>query len=122
MGSLKQGRTLIGFFVQWLESKTLIDVEPLKLLPTWRNKRVGEDIIAKRLDRFLIVDQLVASQLQFKQWVGCGGESDHLPILLEIGGDFWKPASPFKFNSTWLKDEEFHALVKSHWIPYNAQT
>jgi hypothetical protein len=27
-----------------------------------------------------------------------------------------KPATPFKFNSSWLKDESFQQLVKSNWI------
>lgn len=83
---------------------------------------MGKDRIAKRLALFLLAKQLVNSQLQIKKWVCNGGESDHLPILLEIGGDFKTPTSPFKFNSAWLKDEKFHALVKSQWVPYNPRS
>jgi hypothetical protein len=95
----------------------LLDITPIKLSPTWRNKRIGEDYIAKRLDHFLISENLVESPLLFRQWVGSGGESDHHPIFLEVAGRSKKPAIPFKFNSSWLKEEEFLALVKEIWTP-----
>jgi hypothetical protein len=53
---------------------------------------------------------------QFRQWIGSGGESDHSPVWLVFEGGPQKSASPFKFNSTWLKDEGFQKLVKSNWI------
>jgi hypothetical protein len=62
----------------------LLDLAPLKLCPTWRNKRTGEDQITKRLDRFLIFDKILNQDLHYKQWVGSGGESNHSPILLDI--------------------------------------
>jgi hypothetical protein len=95
----------------------LLDIAPTKLCPTWRNKRLGEDHIAKRIDCFLISTYLVESPLLFRQWVGSGGESDHYPIFLEVAGNTRKPTSPFKFNSAWLKEEEFINLVKEIWIP-----
>jgi hypothetical protein len=57
---------LAGYFTQKLVECKLFDIEPTKLKPTWRNNRVGEDSIAKRLDRFLIVDSLLEKQLQMK--------------------------------------------------------
>jgi hypothetical protein len=66
-----------GFFSHLLSSNGLIDIAPLKLLPTWRNMRVGEARIAKRLDRFLISEPLAMLPFQFRQWIGSGGESDH---------------------------------------------
>jgi len=44
--------------------------------------------------------------------VGLRGESNHHPIFLEVAGDSRKLASPFKFNSAWLKEEEFLNLLK----------
>jgi hypothetical protein len=95
----------------------MIDISPTKLGPTWRNKRLGEDHIAKRLDHFLISNWLVEEPILFRQWVGSGGESDHYPIFMEIAGATRKPASPFKFNSGWLKEESFIKLVKEVWAP-----
>eukprot|EP00253_Pinus_taeda_P004952 PITA_04952 len=51
----------------------------------------------------------------YKQWVGAGGLSDHSPILLEILGPQAKPKAPFKFNHTWLQDQDFHRLVSKYW-------
>ena len=48
-----------GFFLQKLVEKNLLDVEPIKLKPTWRNNRGGEARVAKRMDRFLVAEQLV---------------------------------------------------------------
>jgi hypothetical protein len=104
------------FFNNLLSSKGLIDIAPLKLLPTWRNMRVGEARVAKRLDRFLISETLVMLPFQFHQWIGSGGESDHSPVWFEFEGGPQNPASPFKFNSSWLMDEGFQKLVKSNWI------
>ena len=95
----------------------MLDITPTKIIPTWRNKRIGEDYIAKRLDHFLISEALVESPLLFRQWVGYGGESDHHLIFLEVEGRSKKPTSPFKFISAWLKEEEFLDLVKEIWTP-----
>jgi hypothetical protein len=45
---------LSDYFSQNMTAKSLFDVEPTKLKPTWRNKWVGEDQIAKRIDRFVV--------------------------------------------------------------------
>jgi hypothetical protein len=80
---------------------------------------MGDDHIAKRLDRFLISAHLVEEPLLLRQWVGSGGESDHDPIFMEVAVNTRKPTSPFKFNSAWMKEEEFINLVKETWIPLN---
>jgi hypothetical protein len=41
------------YFNHLLSSNGFIDIAPIKLLPTWRNMRVGEAHVAKRLDHFL---------------------------------------------------------------------
>ena len=45
-----------------LEKVRLIDVNPIKLSPTWRNKkRVGSEQVAKKLDRIFIFEELMES-------------------------------------------------------------
>lgn len=51
----------------------------------------------------------------YRQWVGSGGLSDHLMIYLDIRGEISKPRAPFKFNSTWLKDNSYICLVTDFW-------
>jgi len=38
------------YFSQLIEEEGLVDVEPIKVLPTWKNGRRGQDYIAKRMD------------------------------------------------------------------------
>jgi hypothetical protein len=70
---------------KFLDQVGLVDVEPQKLTPTWCNRRVGDDRVAKRLDIFLLADEFLDSFDLVRQWVAFGGESDHFPILLTSG-------------------------------------
>ena len=61
---------LAEYFINFMVQKDLIDLNPIKLNPTWRNRRVGEERVAKRLDRFLIGDSITCSPIfQARQWV-----------------------------------------------------
>jgi hypothetical protein len=90
-------------------------LSPTKLNPTWRNRRVGDDGVAKRLDRFLLAEGLIESLALVRQWVSCGGESDHSLIVLELCGRGRRAPSPFKFFEGWLSDPDFQALVRGLW-------
>lgn len=109
---------LSDYFIQKLGGRNLIDLEPVKLKPTWRNNSAGEHRVAKRLDCFLISEQLVESNLNVRQWIGSGGASDHFPIFLKFQEGRVKPPSPLKFNKIWLKDPSFFELVKILWVPF----
>jgi hypothetical protein len=77
--------------------------------------------VAKRLDRFLVTEQLVDRFYLLRKWVGEGGVSDHFPIFLELRLGPPKPLGPLKFNKTWLRDDSFINLVNSLWVPYNSR-
>lgn len=68
---------------------------------------------------FLVEKYLLDKLFLFCWWVGVGGGSNHHPIFLELKGGFKNPRSPFKFNSTWIKEKSFHNLMVEHWIPYS---
>ena len=51
-GSLARHDGLGSLLVPLFESKELVDLQPLKLMPTWRNNRSGDQAISKRLDIF----------------------------------------------------------------------
>jgi hypothetical protein len=88
---------LTNYFKKKLDPYGLIDVEPSKQNPTSRNRRVGDDRVEKRLDRFLVAEGLIESLALFKQWVLCGGEYDHSPIVMELWGRGRRAPSPFNF-------------------------
>eukprot|EP00253_Pinus_taeda_P036400 PITA_36400 len=106
---------LSEFFANTLQAHNLIDVNLIKVKPTWRNRRAVEGRVAKRLDHFLISEDMIANIPMFRQWVGEGGNSDHFPILMELQKPPLKPAPPFKFNASWLQEESFNILFKEYW-------
>ena len=89
-----------------------MDIAPSVVLPTWNNRRDGCENICKRLDILLISVDLLEFNLCFHQWVGCGGESDHQPVFLQILGHDKILHIPFKFNPHSLEHEDFILLLK----------
>ena len=102
-----------------MENFGLVDIDPTVMLPTWSNRRVGEDSICKRLDRFLVSANLLDHDFFFRQWVGCGGDSDHQPVFLQILNRGIQLRSPFKFNAHWLVYEDLVTLLKESWVVYS---
>eukprot|EP00253_Pinus_taeda_P002170 PITA_02170 len=107
--------SLTDFFSKALQNAKLIDVNIIKAKPTWRNRRTGEGRVVKRLDRYLINEKMAAYIPLLRQWVGDGGNSDHFPIFLEFSKPPAKPATPFKFNASWLQEESYQQLFKNTW-------
>jgi hypothetical protein len=50
---------LVNYFLNKFELVGLVDVEPIPLLPTWCNNRVEPEVISKRMDCFLIHQNLM---------------------------------------------------------------
>lgn len=99
-----------------LDQAHLIDIPMNKPLPTWRNTRVGEATLARRLDRFILQNLMIQRLSHYRQWVGSRGISNHSLIYLEIFGPPIKPKAPFKFNSSWLLDPSYIKLVSNYWM------
>ena len=110
---------MTDYFTEKLVERSWLDIEPIKLKATLRNNRCGDGRVAKRMDRFLMAEQVMDMTHYLRQWVGCGELSDHLPIFLELMNGPTQPPSPMKFNKTWLKDESFTNLLTDLWIPFN---
>lgn len=51
---------LTNFFIHALDQRGLVDIEPSKLNPTWRNHRSGKERIPKRLDQFVVAEGLAS--------------------------------------------------------------
>jgi exonuclease III len=108
----------LGPFLQsLLEAHGLVDVQPTKLVPTWRNNRKQEAAVAKRLDRFLVSDSLMIGPIRIRSWVETGGTSDHRPVVLSLDPPEIKPPTPFKFNPAWLEEEDYKIMFQSVWTP-----
>ena len=76
---------------------------------------MGEDGISKILDFYLIFDQLVSSLPRYRVWTHRCGISDHFPVLLDWLDQQSTCAYPFKFNQSWLVNEEFVKMIRAEW-------
>lgn len=72
---------LSKFFIKSLDEVGLLDVEPIKLTPTKRNTRVGNNRIAKRLDCFLTSIPFLDEAFKIRQWMCSRGDTCNTPIL-----------------------------------------
>jgi hypothetical protein len=103
------------FFKGLFDSNHLIDVRPSRLTPTWRNGRSGSAEIARRLDRFLVAENILSTSGFPASWVEFPFVSDHAPILLRLRLPALHLSPPFKFNHGWLSSEAYSDLVHGVW-------
>jgi len=68
---------MVDFFRHNIEDDHLEDVEPIKLIPTWRNNKSGEARISKRLYKFLVYGVLLNDFDRIRSWMEVGGGLDH---------------------------------------------
>ena len=100
----------------------IVDINPLVAIPTWSNRRVGFEGISKRLDRLLVSADFLDCDFLLKQWIGCGGVSDHQPVFLQISSQSPKAHSPFKFNAGWLDHSDLVDALKDSWVLFDVQS
>jgi hypothetical protein len=112
-GDSARNDPLTDFFTSLIQSSGLVDVQPTKLAPTWRNGRAGSAGIAKILDRFLLDDSLIGSSSKIRSWVINSTISDHNTICLQLDSFSQRSPPPFKFNTSWIKDQSFSSLIKT---------
>jgi len=53
-GNRAQTDPLTTFFEIMMDSHDLLNIDSENIVPTWRNRRTGEDALARRLDHFLL--------------------------------------------------------------------
>jgi exonuclease III len=80
-GGLVLGAT-VDFYRNIFASNKLTDILPEQLVPTWRNGRSGSTAIARRLDRFLVAEDYMFSNVLPVTWMEHPFISDHAPIFL----------------------------------------
>jgi hypothetical protein len=58
------------FFKDLFDNSPLVDVALAELVPTWCNGRLGDSSIAKRLDRFFVVEDLIGPAMRYRHgWI-----------------------------------------------------
>jgi hypothetical protein len=59
-GDLARSDPLADYFSSLILSSGLVDIQPTKMAPTWRNGRAGTTGISKRLDHFFLKNPFLA--------------------------------------------------------------
>ncbi|XXG61222.1 hypothetical protein AAC387_Pa04g2933 [Persea americana] len=67
-----------------------------------------------KLDRFLVTLDRLETYPEVTQLALPKPVSDHCPIPLDSDCERWRP-SPFRFELTWLEEEQFTGLVQKWW-------
>jgi hypothetical protein len=76
---------------------------------------LGPNAIARRLDRFLVAEDLHFSNDLPVTWVEHPYISDHAPIFLQLRTTVRFAQLPFKFNQDWLLEADYNDLVAAVW-------
>jgi hypothetical protein len=120
-GSSRRLDPMASYLNQQLQDVGLIDVEPVEFLPTWRNGRVFQENVAKRLDRFLIDERPADAEFRYRSWVVNVKTYDHMLVVFQIDKGQERIKYPFKLNSVWLSDPDFEQLVRSNWNQFQVR-
>ena len=93
----------------------MADLAPNTPGPAWRNGSVGQDGVSQRMDRFLVSIPLIHVFDHYNSWIQPSEISYHYPICMEWNNLRSCHLYPFKFNRSWLLEDDFSPLVSSSW-------
>jgi hypothetical protein len=82
----------------------------------------GLEAISKRLDRFLLTEDLALQDGRIRTWVDNPYFSDHARSFYNWILNRFLKAFPFKFNSSWLLESDFNTIVLDVWKDPNFLT
>jgi len=86
------------YFRDIFTTNNLIDIRPTKVVPTWRNGCLGLNAVARRLDRFMVAEELINKTRHNRSWIDLPYSSDHAPVFLQLDLPPAHKFYPFKFN------------------------
>eukprot|EP00253_Pinus_taeda_P019643 PITA_19643 len=94
-------------FQAFMYSMKLVDIVSSNGLSTWNNKRGGDSLVASKLDRFIILEDLILNNKEIATRILPFGGSDHWPVQLELKGIGTPSNRPFRFENMALPSR-FH--------------
>ncbi|XP_072062210.1 uncharacterized protein [Arachis hypogaea] len=105
----------IEIFNSFIDDNSLINIDMVGRPFTWSNRRMGDELIQERLDRFLVgVDwqQLYpnATVLRLSE-----SGSDHSPLLLDSNPRTERSKRRFKVQERWYSNDEIRQIVREVW-------
>ena len=89
-------------FREALALSSLMDLEIGDGWFTWNNRRGKDHLVASRLDRFLVTENMVRGAGEIGENVIPVAGSDHWPVCLSWEGVADQLPKPFHFEQLWL--------------------
>jgi len=114
-GAKKKSNPIADRIKNELLCKNLIDILPPKMVPTWENGRIESAYIAKRLERFILHDNLIEEMGMPFSSIENVYISNHRPIILGWREKGFRKGYSFKFNRTCLEDPVFNEVIAQCW-------
>eukprot|EP00253_Pinus_taeda_P026936 PITA_26936 len=114
-GGLKKVNRDVEAFTGFIETVKMVDIYPKSGMFTWKNRRGGERLIASRLDRFLISENIIMDGITAESDILPSGGSDHWPISLIVEVQGTPRNKPFRFEKFWLDHPNFLEMVEKWW-------
>jgi len=114
-GTRSLGRDSIAF-QNFINNMRLVDTETSNGIFTWNNKRGGESQVASKLDRFIILEDLILIGLDLLAMILPFGGLDHWPIQIEASFIGTLRNRPFRFENIWLTHPDFISNIEKWWI------
>lgn len=100
-GSKAKHDPLATHFSSLFQDSGLINVFPASMAPTWRNGRVNNKGIVKRLYHFLLVENLIPCFSRYISCVGFENISNNFSVFLEIEFQRYFTPSLLQPNMAW---------------------
>ncbi|KAL8464662.1 hypothetical protein ACS0TY_034239 [Phlomoides rotata] len=102
-------------FQGFIEQEELFEVEAAGANFTWALRRMGQVLIASKLDRIFAHDSSLEHWDRVSATILARAGSDHHPIVLQCVKGCIPSPKPFKFLSAWTLDSRFRELVRHSW-------
>jgi len=83
---------------------------------TWNNRRGGSTQVASKLDRFIILEDLLLSGHNMNAWIIPFEGTDHWPVQLEASFIGTLRNIPFRFENAWLTHPNFLTNISNWWV------
>ncbi|KAG5553067.1 hypothetical protein RHGRI_011057 [Rhododendron griersonianum] len=113
-GSIPNPRRLSSFH-EMLTTCGLVDLGFKGPRFTWRNNRLGRDLIMERLDMAFANDKWRELYDQAIVLVEAAIGSDHNPLILNTSFPLKKVRKPFRFESFWTTEESCKLVITKAW-------
>lgn len=103
-------------FQTFMDTTKLVDIELSNGLFTWNNRRGRESLVATKLYRFIISEDLMLNYKEMGVRIIPFEGTNCWLVQLEVKGIGTPRNRPFRFENIWLTHPDFTNNISSYWF------